>query len=251
MGGDRAGSHRQHTLNKPDAFPGDPMRLAAAVEAPATEAEQNLSDTLKAARLLRQIAAALLESAVAACSRASQNTMNAQARRAALGDVAGRIARERAEMVKRDERGEVPDKLLNDWEQCTEVDEQIRQCADAEKLLEAERVAAEEQLDAVTQRLSVEAFNAMLVEASELADEVRAAYRRIFEICDSLLGLDVMLNAAAQNLPAPAVLQLRARLRQVLEVRHPPKPPYVPGIAAEHTRQAVAIWQGRHKELMG
>lgn len=219
--------------------------LAAAVEV-----EQNQSDALDAARLIRSAAAATLEGAVAACRRAEQQSANANARLARYGNLDDRIARSRAEMVKRDLHSPLPDKLLDELEQRNETHEEVRQSAGALEVLEAERAAAEKALQDATQALSVEVINVMLGEAAALADEARAAYRRIFEISDSVVGLDLMINAAAPTLPPDALLQMRAKLRQVLEALQQPKRPYVPGIATEQNRRVAAAWRERHSELM-
>src|SRR5688500_4758357 len=101
--------------------------LAAAVETPAIEVEQKQGGALDAVRFARSLAAATLEGAVAACRRAEQQSANANARLARYGNLDDRIARSRAEMIKRDLHHPLPDKLLDELEQRSETHEEVRQ----------------------------------------------------------------------------------------------------------------------------
>src|SRR4051812_37634054 len=117
----------------------------AAAKAPA-RTKPSLGDALDHAKLIRDAAAATLEGAAAAHARAQQQKANAHTRLARHGNLDERVARSRAEMIKRDRHGPLPEGLLNELEQRTEAQEKVCESAGALQVLEAEHADAEKAL---------------------------------------------------------------------------------------------------------
>jgi hypothetical protein len=206
--------------------------------------------SLAIAKQARREAAETVARAAGALARGEEQHAETEARLARFKDLDERIATASAERVKRGLPAQPGESLVAEYLQRGAAREQLELCASVLRVLQAEHDAARAVLREAEMAVDVEACKVMLAEAERLAAEIGTAYRRIGELSDSLVGLDVMLLAAFPTLPPAPALQMRAALGRVLEARQPPKPSYVPGIAGEQTRQAVSHWRKRHIELV-
>ncbi len=205
---------------------------------------------LAAAGRARLKAAEAKASAAAALARGKQAHAEAEAQLERFKDLDERIASTSAEMVKQGKAARVPADLQAEYDARALARRELEVSAGPLVVLQREYEAADKAFREAQQVMEVEAYRVAIAEAAELGEEIVAAQRRIWENGDKLVGLDLLVNAAAATLPPAAMVALKSDLRKVLAALHNVRP-YVPTIAADRNRVAVEEWRARLGQLMG
>jgi hypothetical protein len=207
-------------------------------------------DALDAARQRYTATVDVFRRATAALASGKEQQATAETNLARFNDLDERIAIAGAEMVKQGLTADLPSALAAETEQRNAARQQAGLCAGALRVIQAEYDTAEKVLRAATAALSEQALKVMLGEAEQLADQLRAAHRQIWDLADSLMGLQGIAEAAAFNLTPDAVLRLRADLQPLRTVLRTERP-LVPAVIAQCRREAAVHWRARFAELVG
>jgi hypothetical protein len=136
-------------------------------------------------------------------------------------------------------------------EERREAQDKARTSAIAYDLQKATLAAADKARQEAKQVRTEAAVKVMLIEARlNTSAQILADLQRVCETCDSLVGLDLLVQATAATLPPMTMMALKAELRKVLAPLHATRP-YVATIAADRNRAAVEEWRARLGQLMG
>lgn len=168
---------------------------------------------------------------------------------AQFDDLDNRIAAARAEMVKRNDPGTLPEGFIAEREARRATRERFEECSSALALLEAQQGAAEKALREAAEAVSVAALHVILDEASALSHGLSAAQQQQWHLADSLYALDLVVNVAIGTLPhgpKGALRQRLGRLLQPLNAQRPEPPPLAPN---SPLRLEAALWRALHAEL--
>jgi len=206
-------------------------------------------DVLAAAIGRERAAVAALESASIAVKQARAAVEEVKSNLAQFDDLDERIAAARAEMVKRNDPGTLPEGFIAEREARRATRERLEECSSALALLEAQQGAAEKALREAAEAASVAALHVILDEASALSHGLSAAQQKQWHLADSLYALDLVVNVAIGTLPhgpKGALRQRLGRLLQPLNAQRPEPPPLAPN---SPLRLEAALWRALHAEL--
>jgi hypothetical protein len=194
-------------------------------------------------------AEAALESACIAANQARAAVVAAGSHLAQFSDLDKRIAATRAEMVKCNDTGTLPNSLIAERNARHAARETLEECNGALALLEAEQVAAEKDLRDAAEAVSVAALHVMLDEAGALSEGLRATQQQQWRLADSLYALDLVVSAATGALPGGQKAAIRQRLWRLLEPLNMRRPDLPPAAPAYPLRLHTARWRTLHAEL--
>jgi hypothetical protein len=169
------------------------VKALAAVEkvAALTPGREQLAEAHRA----QQAAESALEKSKASVEKAHSAIEDAESDLEKFDGLDQQIAAARAEMVKRDKTGPLPDKLVTARTARNAAREHLAESMGALTLLEAEQVASEKHWRAAVENHGHQAFLVLLRQATDLSKKLAADQERVWDMHDRLKAFDHFAGA--------------------------------------------------------